>query len=353
MDNENVSLGRERKFSFQLGWLSDYRLQLMGICAIGVILCHANLDISNVALPKVVALFWGLGNQGVDVFFLLSGIGMYYSLQRRDPLKRWYLKRFYAIGISYILIAAPFYIWYVIDKSGNVLDFFRHLFTIGFWSENFGAWYIAVLIPLYVITPFVGKLIDKSKRRNVVVGAIVLGVFVVCLVGKAFSSGVLNNVFARFLYTPTYFLGYGLGPVVKEKKRITWWLCPTFLILFFALTTIPNQFSFAYKVLYVPMVMILCVIIRFVYAHMRWLDAVLCWFGKRSLELYLTNIFLPFVLRAIPVWGNPWNNGNYVFYAIVIALGVLISQGVYIVKCKSQKKFEQKCHVNECFGEAS
>ncbi len=342
MNDLNATEQRKTAHRFQLGWLSEYRLQLMGICAIGVILCHANLSVSGVVLPAVIRLFFSLGNQGVDIFFLLSGIGMYYSLQRGDPLKKWYLKRFCAIGISYILIATPFYIWYVVDKGGTVLDFFGHLFTIGFWVENFGAWYIAVLIPLYAITPFVGNFIDKSKRRKVAVGAIVLGLFFVCLIGRGFSTGVLNNIFARFISAPTYFLGYGLGKAVQEKKSITWWICPIFAVLFFALTIIPNRFGFAYKILYVSLTMFLCVIIRFVYAHVRWLDAVLCWCGKRSLELYLTNIFLPFVLRAFPVWDNPWNKGNYIFYTTVIVLGVLISQGVYKIKNNVQKLLNKR-----------
>ncbi len=338
MNDVNTPQKKAPTRRFSLGLLSEYRMQLMGVCAIGVILCHANLSVSDVQLPLLIRYFFGLGNQGVDIFFLLSGLGMYYSLQRQEPLRTWYLKRFCAVCISYVLLATPFYIWFVADRGGTVLDFFAHLSFVGFWVEDFGAWYLAVLIPLYAVTPFVGRWIDSSRRREITAAAVILGVFSVCLIGKGFSEGVLNNVFSRFLHSPTYFLGYALGKEVKEKKSVSWWLFPIFTVLFFALTLLPDRFGFAYKVLYVPIVMLLCVIVKLVYTHIKWLNVVFCWCGVRSLELYLTNIFLPFVLRAVPVWDAPWNTGNYAFYAVVIALGVLISQLIYTVRSMIQTR---------------
>ena len=325
-------------FRFWLSWLSEYRMQVMGCCAIGVILCHASLSVSAVALPQVIKLLFGLGNQGVDVFFLLSGIGIYYSLQRGDKLGKWCLKRLCAVGISYLLIAVPFYAWYVADFGGNVLDFFSHLSMIGFWIENFGAWYLAVLIPLYIVAPFVGKFIEGRKHRTAVAWLIVISVFVICVIGKGFSTGVLNNVFSRFRHSAAFFVGYGLGKAVQDKRSVSWWICPAFAVLFLLLTRLPNRFGFAYLVLYIPLAMLLCAVASVAHKHVRWLDKVLCFCGKRSLELYLTNIFLPFVLRALPIWDAAWNTGNYAFYAIVIALGVTLSQVVYMVRVRIQKR---------------
>ncbi len=320
------------RFRFPLSNLTEYRTQLMGICAIGVILCHAVMPVNGVVLPWLVELFFSLGNQGVDVFFFLSGIGMYYSLQKNISLKEWYVKRLSAIGISYLILAIPFYGWYVTHAGGNILDFLCHLSLIGFWLENFGAWYIAVLLPLYMITPFMGKCIDKSKNRALTTCVFLFGVFFLCWIGRALTTGLWQNLFVRFLRSVPYFLGYGLGKAVREKRNVTWWIFPIFAALFLALTLLPDRISFAYNVLFIPIVMVLCVIARFTFAHVLWLDKVFCWCGKRSLELYLTNIFLPFMLRDIPIWDAVWNKGNYVFYAIVIVLGVAVSQAVYLAK---------------------
>lgn len=336
MNSPRLSSEKRQRWSFPLHMLTEYRTQLMGICAIGVILCHAAMPINGVVLPSLVKLLFSFGNQGVDVFFLLSGISMYYSLQKNPPLGQWYWKRFLAIGVSYLFLAIPFYIWYVADAGGTVLDFFCHLSTIGFWLVNFGAWYLAVLIPLYVVTPFVGRLTNRSKHPMAVSAAVVVSIFLVCLVGTFCTTGLVRNVFARFLRAPAFFVGYGIGKAVQEKKTVTWWLCPGFVVFFLFLICLPNNGGFAYNVLYIPIVMILCVGMQFISAHMRWLDKVFCWCGERSLELYLTNIFLPYMFRDIPIWDAPWNRGNYVFYLLVIGIGVLLSQVAFVIKKKVQ-----------------
>ena len=59
--------------------ISQYRTPLMGISALMVIMCHFVLYSDN--LSNVVRRLLELGNVGVDIFLLLSGIGCYYSLK--------------------------------------------------------------------------------------------------------------------------------------------------------------------------------------------------------------------------------------------------------------------------------
>lgn len=70
---------------FNLSLLSTYRKELMGVSAIAVILCHANGR--GVLLPPILQHVFDFGNLGVDVFLLLSGIGMYFSLGGADSFK--------------------------------------------------------------------------------------------------------------------------------------------------------------------------------------------------------------------------------------------------------------------------
>lgn len=54
-----------------------YRKELMGISAIGILVVHAIRK--EVALSSIVQHILSLGGYGVDVFILLSGIGMAFS----------------------------------------------------------------------------------------------------------------------------------------------------------------------------------------------------------------------------------------------------------------------------------
>lgn len=62
-----------------LNKISQYRTPLMGISAILIILCHANLY--DIKVNSLIHYLLTFGNVGVDIFLFLSGIGCYYSLQ--------------------------------------------------------------------------------------------------------------------------------------------------------------------------------------------------------------------------------------------------------------------------------
>lgn len=66
---------------FDFGDISRYRTQLMGMASLMIIACHA--PASGVLMPPVLANVLSYGNFGVDIFLLLSGLGLYYSLSKR------------------------------------------------------------------------------------------------------------------------------------------------------------------------------------------------------------------------------------------------------------------------------
>ena len=76
---------QQRTTTINLGWLSDYRTEIMGVCAIGIILCHANL--AHVAVPSVIKTLLGVGNFCVDIFLFLSGLGIGFSLKKSGDIK--------------------------------------------------------------------------------------------------------------------------------------------------------------------------------------------------------------------------------------------------------------------------
>ena len=100
-----------RQFNANLSDLSAYRTQLMGIATLMIIICHANAY--HVLLPRFLASLFVWGNFGVDIFLFLSGIGLYYSLSKRNTHKKddyisFYKKRGVRIYIPYIIIYVPY-----------------------------------------------------------------------------------------------------------------------------------------------------------------------------------------------------------------------------------------------------
>ena len=73
----------------ELANISRYRGELMGAASVLLILCH-------VALPSAHA-FFGLrrrGEVGVEMFVVLSGIGLWFSCVKNPPAEHFFNRRY-------------------------------------------------------------------------------------------------------------------------------------------------------------------------------------------------------------------------------------------------------------------
>lgn len=62
--------------------ISKYRSQLMGIATLLVIFGHSAGN--GVVMPSWMESLCGLASVGVDIFLLVSGLGLWYSLQKSE-----------------------------------------------------------------------------------------------------------------------------------------------------------------------------------------------------------------------------------------------------------------------------
>ena len=84
--------------------LCNYRLPIMGISCLWIFLFHVWVPLlGDVAyLGKFEFYFLRMGYVGVDIFFLLSGIGLVYSISKHS-LSVYYYRRIKRILISFLL----------------------------------------------------------------------------------------------------------------------------------------------------------------------------------------------------------------------------------------------------------
>lgn len=102
---------------FNVQNISKYRGQLMGIATLLVIFGHS---VGNgVAMPRWMESLCGLSSVGVDIFLLVSGLGLWYSLtslngNNFERVNIWYLRRYKRILIPYLIILASrrYYLYY-------------------------------------------------------------------------------------------------------------------------------------------------------------------------------------------------------------------------------------------------
>lgn len=67
---------------FKVQLLSKYRNLLMGVATLLVIFGHSAGN--GVLMPHWLETLCGLGSVGVDIFLLMSGLGLWYSLNKLD-----------------------------------------------------------------------------------------------------------------------------------------------------------------------------------------------------------------------------------------------------------------------------
>lgn len=314
---------------FDLSLFSTYRKELMGISAIAIILCHASGR--GVILPVVLVNIFSYGNLGVDIFLLLSGIGMYFSFnQGKIPLKLWYKRRYCRILIPYVIISTPVWIIYCTLNGKNILDFFYYISTAAYWREHYGAWYIALLIPLYAVTPVMARIIDTSKYRWITTLLFTVVTIGLSRINWEWTSedalDVFNNIQFVLCRVPLYIIGYGIGPSVKEKKRIPWLAILSLIAVQIIMGRIPI-INAVYRggLLAFVLTSILCLALKI--CTFAPILKILRWFGDISLESYLSNIYIAYLLSLFS-WRFgiiDLSKGNYAYYGCVIIMGTFVA----------------------------
>lgn len=146
--------------------INRYRSQLMGVAALGVVLVHS-IDI--VHWNSIIENIVGYGGVGVYIFVYLSAIGLFISLKTRGAgynKFEFYKRRFQRVLVPYLLIAGSWYGVKCLIFQRDTLGFLYELSTLSFWIDHQGAWYVAMLIPVYLIFPYFFDWIEGSSGKQ-------------------------------------------------------------------------------------------------------------------------------------------------------------------------------------------
>lgn len=100
--------------------LSRYKGELMGISIFWIVVFHL-IGQKLLKLPPYLTGLSGIlyhGNLGVDIFLLLSGMGLYYSCKKNFEVGLFYKKRIKRIFVPYLFISIGYWILRYI-RSGH------------------------------------------------------------------------------------------------------------------------------------------------------------------------------------------------------------------------------------------
>lgn len=307
--------------------LSEHRNSLFGLASIGVILVHSNAVIEWPV--AIVGKLFGFGGIGVYVFAFLSGIGLFFSMKKSSGGDRaFYKRRLLRVVVPYFIIAG---IWYGIKYlvlEPSFVGFIWELSTLSYWFEHKGAWYVAMLIPLYFFYPLFYKWVESGERERkmcIIIGFLLIisaMLYIFCKPVYSHLSQVINSYIV-------FIVGHYMGEKVMNGKKIPVFLIG-FSILFYPIRAMlpgVKNISLIGSISYAMLGVAFSIIAAFILTKLpQWVKNCLDKVGLISLELYLTNIFL---IQAIQLMNNlilikSWY-GWLILYFMTVIIGAVMS----------------------------
>ena len=146
-----------------------------------------------------------MGYSGVDIFFLLSGMGLTYSIKNHTLIEFW-VRRLKRIGVPFAVAAV---MYFVLD-SWSIGELIRCIFGVEFWFGNFYKflWFMPAIITFYIAFPAYYKLFTQCKRK--VLFTIAVATISVCI-GILLNGKIRNEFFGFINRIPIFVIGIYFG----------------------------------------------------------------------------------------------------------------------------------------------
>lgn len=297
-----------KKQTIELNMINDARIILFGIAACLVVFFHTyNLNymklINVPILSELMSFIQKTGNVGVDIFVFLSSIGLYLSLTKNSVFK-FYKNRFIKIIPKYLIVLI-IYSFFVADMG--VVRIIETLLGFPFFFEGVrDGWYIAFIMPMYLIFPLIYKIIKKYDMYSLLVGLLIWMIvhFTLSFVNPA-DYFKWEVAFAR---VPIFLVGTFVGKKIYEGIKISLktikacFVIQLIILLIIYLNIDLVNLTFFARYFYCPLTVCFVINISWLYSLLKnkdqWWLKPLKFIGRHSLEIYLISEKCSDILRT-------------------------------------------------------
>ena len=318
--------------------ISKYRTALMGIGTLLVLLIHGNEFYwaeKLYFLKKIV----NEGSIGVEVFLFLSGIGLFFSMQKDGNVLKFYCRRYRRIIPIYLSIAIPVYAILIFwCGSKSISDYLIQVSTLGLWLLSGHFWYVSFILPLYLLYPIIFYFFSKSHEKITLSFLLVLS-FIIKIVLIIINVDYYNKIEVAVSRLPIFFIGCYCGKLVYSKKSLNpknkrkaflvafllFLLIRILNIIFVSRQSVLNEAIIRISNLGLTFLIIYTAIIclNFFSNHQQLIfESFLNFFGKYSLEIYLVHEGMIYLYSVSPL--NSLYPKFWFYYLVIVPVSILI-----------------------------
>lgn len=189
------------------------RKAIMGIAILLVVLLHSDL-----ALPSILHFARRLGYIQVDTFMMLSGYGLYCSLEKGGTISSFLKKRFIRVYPTYFLLALAFLVYKSFSISIPLFEIVGVITGLSYWAGRSLAfsWFGQSIMLFYFAAPVLYEVI-KGKSISVKKCLIVLACSYLVVI-PFITDGRLMLPIARI---PSFVMGMLLADYHRRHGEVS------------------------------------------------------------------------------------------------------------------------------------
>lgn len=332
--------------------ISKYRAVIMGLAAIWIHVYHSWIHtIINPAtgfgtvMSNVEDYIVLIGNCGVDIFLLMSGMGLTYAI-KKEALPKFYFRRIRRVYLPFLVAAVVS----AILEKWSFTTFLSNISGYSFYAVDINkyCWFVPAVITLYLFFPLYYKIFGKVKKKLVCTAVALL---VWLLLNLMLGSVMRMDLFGFFNRIPVFLIGIFFGHMAQNRKDMVFKAWHYILLIFVLAASLFLLYLYKMKDFSILLVQEKLVIpnglfaVSFPFLVAKLLDLIECrlpkagriiakvlgFWGMISLEIYLiytcflVTFFSPIVL-TIRSFGTP----PFVINLAVFAITTLLAWVLYM-----------------------
>lgn len=326
---------------------------LRGIAILLVVLTH----ISSIVNPSlsVVRLFVTRGIYGVQLFYVVSALTLFLSMDQRSQIEKrptlnFFIRRIFRIvPLFYLAVIA-----YTINMgtgpnywAPSGIDWWQYLLTLlflnGWHPEAINAivplgWSIAIEMTFYPLIPFLyEKIKDIGGVLVFIVASLILQVILVAVYKPILMQYVTGYIVQAYFYLwffaqlPIFGLGILAYQILRNQrpasnKSLGGALLLAFVFMFIAFLKINTYMSLMPIHFFYGIAFVILTAGLYFHSSRLFVNPLTRWIGKISYSLYLVHfILLPYVKNWIdlgPYFGKTVQFALYFIIVLVVSSGI-------------------------------